>query len=209
MCVATPGISLLLTCHDGDVRGGVGRCSRSRVGRYRCCHLPCTPRVPLPGPTVNRRAERYVPSAYPTTAHDTRVIAAAWLRVIGGDPAFQGDPGLLLEITRDYAHVCPSISPRRRPLRAPCCANPSRDRRPAASCPLPAPQTFSPPTSHGPTSPPGRDCVLPLLNLRVRGKPNTNCRPPRRCDRTTPHPHCTACAQCPVSQKSGSNAISP
>ena len=27
-----------------------------------------------------------------------RVIAAAWLRVIGGDPAFQGDPGLLLEI---------------------------------------------------------------------------------------------------------------
>ena len=28
----------------------------------------------------------------------TRVIAAAWLRVIGGDPAFQGDPGLLLEI---------------------------------------------------------------------------------------------------------------
>ena len=48
--------------------------------------------------TVNRRAERFVPSAYPTTAHDTRVIAAAWLRVIGGDPAFQGDPGLLLEI---------------------------------------------------------------------------------------------------------------
>ena len=49
-------------------------------------------------PYVNRRAERFVPSAYPTTAHDTRVIAAAWLRVIGGDPAFQGDPGLLLEI---------------------------------------------------------------------------------------------------------------
>ena len=57
--------------------------------------------VPLPGPTVNRRAERSVPSAYPTTAHDTRVIAAAWLRVVGGGPAFQGDPGLLLEITRE------------------------------------------------------------------------------------------------------------
>ena len=106
-------------------------------------------------------------------------------------------------------HVCPSISPRRRPLRAPCCANPSRDRRPAASCPLPAPQTFSPPTSHGPTSPPGRDCVLPLLNLRVRGKPNTNGGAPGRCDRTTPHPHRTALAQCRYSQKIGSRAISP
>ena len=52
----------------------------------------------LANPHVNRRAARYVPSAYPTTAHDTRVIAAAWLRVIGGGPAFQGDQGLLLNI---------------------------------------------------------------------------------------------------------------
>ena len=98
-------------------------------------------------------------------------------------------------------HVCPTSSPRRRPLRAPCCANPSRDRRPAASCPLPAPQTFSPPTFHGPTSPPGRLCVLPLLNLRVRGKPKPNCRPPGRCDRTHPHPHRTALGTVPLLTK--------
>ena len=59
----------------------------------------------LATPYVNRRAARYVLSAYPTTAHDTRVIAAAWLRVIGGGPAFQGDPGLLLEITREQPYV--------------------------------------------------------------------------------------------------------
>ena len=32
-----------------------------------------------------------------------------WLRVIGGDPAFQGDPGLLLEITRDYTFIAGNL----------------------------------------------------------------------------------------------------
>ena len=34
---------------------------------------------------------------------------------VGGDPAFQGDPGLLLEITRDYVAIPPSRAGRMLP----------------------------------------------------------------------------------------------
>ena len=82
----------------GEQRGCRGLCPGLAYERLRGC-LSLVALVPrVANPHVNRRAAHYVPSAYPTTAHDTRVIAAAWLRVIGGDPAFQGDPGLLLEI---------------------------------------------------------------------------------------------------------------
>ena len=91
----------------GEQRGCRGLCPGLAYMRIRCCCPWSRSCLVSRTRTLYRRAARYVPSAYPTTAHDTRVIAAAWLRVIGGGPAFQGDPGLLLEITRDYMLLTP------------------------------------------------------------------------------------------------------
>ena len=45
----------------------------------------------------NNMAQIQLSIAYPTIAHDPS-RSLQWQRVIGGGPAFQGDPGLLLEI---------------------------------------------------------------------------------------------------------------
>ena len=65
-------------------------------------HATC-PTMRLQPLTDALNALTFVHWAYPALAHDTRVLAAL-AKGVGGDPAFQGDPGPLLEIPRELSY---------------------------------------------------------------------------------------------------------